>query len=211
MVREHHPALEHNLLLGLGDRGFVADLGHLAVHERVDQRRLAHVRDADDHRAHASFAGASGARGAGKARAGASASPRAGPSAPRSLRPRRRGLAPPGSAAAALEVAEPRGGHRRVGEVALAEDLDARLLLAKLGDHGVLAGGRHASVEHLDDDVVDGHRLGDRAPSLGHVARVPLRLHPGRVLHRPAAPLEVSRVSGAIISANLEKTALSRS
>ena len=59
---------------------------------------------------------------------------------------------------------------------------------AKLRDHGVLARGGHPRVEHFDDDVVDRHRLGDRAPRLGHVPGVPLRLHPVRFLHRRGAP-----------------------
>ena len=53
-----------------------------------------------------------------------------------------------------LEEAEPRLREHGIGEIALREDLDARLVTAQLGEERVLRGSREARVEHLDDHVL---------------------------------------------------------
>jgi eukaryotic-like serine/threonine-protein kinase len=185
VVPEDDARRQDHLLLRLRDRGLVAHVRDFAPQQGVDQRGFSDVRDADDERTDRPLG--RGQHPPGRQRLAAVGD--LFPGIPRSIgaeRDRPRARPPVGELLVVLERAQPALGHHRIGQITFREQLQARLLPTELLQHGILAGARHAGVEHFDDEVLARHRVGDFAPRFGHVARVPLDGHGASGVPRPA-------------------------
>ena len=147
IVEEDHPGREHHLLLRLGHGGLVPDVGDVATQERVEEGRFSDVGDAHDEAAHGPL---DGPRATGCERLAGGQDLRPGLSLAIVAERQRDDLG-----AAVLERActlvetEPERGRGGIGEVALGQELEARLVPSQLRDHRVRAGAGHPRVEDL--------------------------------------------------------------
>ena len=76
---------------------------------------------------------------------------------------------------------QPALGLNRVSQVLLAQNLQARLALNKLCQHGVGAGAWQASVQHFNDHIDVFDALLNRFAREVHVPREPLNCHKTKI------------------------------
>ena len=159
-----------------GDRRLIADRRDAAFQQRVDQGRLADVRNTHHQHAHRLHVAVAMRHQAGcQAQHARHVGRLLATQRHRLDRP----LMPGFGAIFRLDRLDPGGGHRRVGDVGLVQYLQAGPLPmgAHFADDRVAAGAGQTSVEHLDDNVDLRHGLGRLLAGGHHVAGIPTDGH----------------------------------
>ena len=170
---EQHQLVGHvDPLLALGHRRLVADVGHPAPGQRIDQSRLADVRYPHHHQAQG-LERVVPVRGEFQREPGQLGHVRGLAAA------QRHRLHTVALRGGIDQRAHPGGSRLRVGKVRLVQYLQAGALPvpAQRVDHRVAAGARQAGIDHLDHEVYLGQRLRSLLAGAGHVAWEPSDRH----------------------------------
>ena len=163
--------IDRDPLLAAGDAGLVGGFGAGGARKRVDESRLAHVGDADNHyanrRAHHAAVAAAGHQGRKLFLDGAF-----GSGGTAALLGVHRKAASPGT----FEIGQPLLGDLGVGQIRFIEDVQVGLARRDALDLGVQAGKRDARIENLQNAVHIADLFFHQAQGLGHVTGEPLDL-----------------------------------
>lgn len=76
-----------------------------------------------------------------------------------------------------FKMVDPFFGDCRIGEIALVENLDARLSLPQFLQQRIGAGDRQPGIEHFDDDIQSLDDFLDQPPRFRHMSGVPFDSH----------------------------------
>ena len=165
-IRQVDPVAQVDLLRTCGDGRFITNTCHLFTGESIDQGGFANIRDAHNHGAQG-FPRHTAVRDQLAAKLGNLID--------------RRTLA--GfywqrlDTFHLIKMLHPAFGDKRICQIALVQNLDARFVATQLLQHRVGTGNRQTGIQDLYHNINFGHIFGDLPLGFRHMPRIPLNCH----------------------------------